>query len=355
MVTDSHLFWRFVLAEIDVTDKAKLVIKYGLAGVIALALLCSSLVWYIMYCWGNLDIYDAKIAGNMVGARAGAPGSVTEVMVHNGDTVKAGDVIARIEVTVTDEQIRQMEQTLELSEKNLAQIKQGVMIQRPVVHSGGGGASSAEIENAKNKLDQMNRLYEMGAVSGIQRDEAAAQYQAVLSRGGGSGSVTYESSYQPPNEEAVRRAEIQVNQARMALEQAKTSSSATEITAPVDGVVYLNGIETGSEIKAGDVVAFVGNDNDIWVEAYLNPNESDYAVLGQLAYFFVDRKKYEGTIVEVISPEVDGKSQDSNTANSEAGYTSPYPSGKIVVKIAIPREAKDGIHFGNNVDLRLSK
>ena len=88
------------MAEIDVTDKAKLVIKYGLAGVIALALLCSSLVWYIMYCWGNLDIYDAKIAGNMVGARAGAPGSVTEVMVHNGDTVKAGDVIARIEVNV---------------------------------------------------------------------------------------------------------------------------------------------------------------------------------------------------------------------------------------------------------------
>ncbi len=343
------------MAEIDVTDKAKLIIKYGLAGVIGLTLVCSSLVWYIMYSWGHLDIYDAKIAGNMVGARAGAPGSVTEVMVHDGDRVKAGDVIARIEVTVTEEQIRQMEQTLELSEKNLAQIKQGVMVQRPVVHSGGGGTSSAEIENAKSKLDQMNRLYEMGAVSGIQRDEAAAQYQAALSRGSGSATVTYESSYQPPNEEAVRRAEIQVNQARMALEQAKTSSSATEITAPVDGMVYLNGIENGSEIKAGDVVAYVGNDNDIWVEAYLSQSESDYALLGQLAYFFVDRIKYEGTVVEVIPPEQEDNSQENSGANSEAGYTSPYPAGKIVVKIAIPTEAKAGIHFGNNVDVRFNK
>ncbi|ORU01271.1 secretion protein HlyD family protein [Anaerovibrio sp. JC8] len=339
------------MAEIDVTDKAKLVIKYGLAGVLGLALLCSSLVWYILYCAGNLDIYDAKVAGKMVGARAGAPGSVAEIMVHNGDKVKAGDVIARINVTVTEEQLQQMQQTLELSEKNLAQIRQGVMVQRPRVVQSGGGASSAEIANAKSKLDQMNRLYEMGAISGSQRDEAEAQYQAALSQGSGSTSVTYENTYQPPNEEAVRRAEIRVNQARLALEQARESSSATEITAPVDGVVYLNGIETGSDIKAGDVVAYVGNDNDIWVEAYLNPSESDYALPGQLVSFFVDRKRYEGTIVEVMPPLAD----EEKETNSEAGYSSPYPAGKVVVKIAIPAEAREAIHFGDQVDIRFSK
>ncbi|WP_297965998.1 HlyD family secretion protein [uncultured Anaerovibrio sp.] len=343
------------MAEIDVTGKAKFIIKYGLAGIVALTLLCSSLVWYILYCWGNLDIYDARIVGNMVGARAGAPGTVTEIMVKNGDMVKAGDIIARIKVKVTEEQIRQMEQTLLLSEKNLEKIRQGVVVQLPRVVESGGGVSSAEIDNAKSKLDQMNRLYEMGAVSGVQRDEAEAQYQAALASGSTSTSVVYESSYQPANQEAVKRAELQVNQARMALEEAKTTSSATEITAPVDGVVYLNDIEQGSEIKAGDVVAHVGNDSDIWVEAYLNPDEMEYAGVGQLAYFFVDRRKYNGTIVEVIAPDAHEEAGKNDGANSEAGYTSPYPAGKAVVKIAIPKDAKLEIHFGNHVDVRFSK
>ena len=121
---------------------------------------------------------------------------------------------------------------------------------------------------------------------------------------------------------------------------AKSNAGATEITATVDGVVDLNSIETGSELKPGDVVAYVGDDSDVWVEAYLSPSEVEYAAMGQIASFFVDRKKYDGTIVEVFT---------------EGGYINKYPAGKTVVRIAIPKEFKPKIHIGNMVDVRFSK
>ncbi len=341
------------MTEIDITHKAKLWIKYGLIGVLGLTIICSSVVWYALFCWGNLDIYDAKIAGNMVGVRAKAPGKVTELMVKNGDMVKAGDVIATVEVAVTDEQIKQMEQTLELSIKNLEQVKKGVTVSRPrVVQSSGGGASESEIAAAKNKLDQMNKLYEMGAISGIKRDEAKAEYDMLLAkRSNTTTNVTYETTFQPASQEVIKRAEQQVNQTRAALERAKNNAGATEITATVDGVVYLNNLEEGAEIRPGDVVAYVGNDADIWVEAYLNPNEADYASMGQIAAFYVDRKKYDGTIVEIIEPDETEEMED----NTEGGYVKQYPEGKLVVKIAIPKEIKNKIHLGNMVDVRFSK
>ena len=341
------------MTEIDVTNKAKFIIKYGLVGVLGLTLICSSIVWYALFCWGHIDIYDAKIAGNMVGVRAKAPGKVAEIMVQDGDRVKAGDVIAKVEVTVTEEQLKQMEQTLELSIKNLEQIKKGVTVSRPrVVQATTGGASETEIAAAKSKMEQMNKLYEMGAISGVKRDEARAEYESLLATQRQSAtSVTYETAYQPASPEVIRRAEQQVNQTRAALEMAKSNAGATEITATVDGVVYLNSIETGSELKPGDVVAYVGDDSDVWVEAYLSPSEVEYAAMGQIASFFVDRKKYDGTIVEVFEAD----KVQSDTANTEGGYINKYPAGKTVVRIAIPKEFKPKIHIGNMVDVRFSK
>lgn len=44
-------------------------------------------------------------------------------MVQDGDAVKAGDVIATVKINVTDEQIKQLQQTVELSQRNLEQVK----------------------------------------------------------------------------------------------------------------------------------------------------------------------------------------------------------------------------------------
>ena len=102
--------------EIDISEKVKGAIKFGLPVLLALSVAVASVVWYAVYGTGDLVVRDAKVSSSMVGARVRVAGTVAEVLVQDGDVVKAGDVIARIKVNVTEEQMKQLQQTVEPSQ-----------------------------------------------------------------------------------------------------------------------------------------------------------------------------------------------------------------------------------------------
>lgn len=341
------------MVEIDESKKVRFVIKYGLVCAIAISAICASLVWYIMFSMGSVDIYDAKIATNTVGAKVRTAGVIDKLLVQNGDRVKAGDVIAQVKVEITEEQIKQLEKNYELSLKNLEQVRKGVTVSTPKVTPGRStGPSESELSNAKSRADRMSQLYEMGAVSGAKRDEAVAAYESLkASKVTVAPSVSYETVVQPANAQAVKQAEMAVKQAQAALLAAKNSTSATTIVAPVDGVVYLNDIEEGTKVKPGDVVAYIGDSDSTWVEAYLTEDEVQYAELGKLAAFYVDRQKFEGTITEILLPE---ELKEQVSLNTDGTYENPYPEGKTVVKISIPSNSSI-VHPGKKVSISLRK
>ena len=113
--------------EIDISEKVKRAIKFGLPALLLLSVAVASIVWYALYGTGDLVVRDARVSSSMVGARVRVAGTVSEVLVKDGDAVKAGDVIARIKVNVTEEQLKQLQQTVELTQKNLDQLKQGII------------------------------------------------------------------------------------------------------------------------------------------------------------------------------------------------------------------------------------
>ena len=94
---------------IDITDKLKNIIRYGLAVVIVLA----SIIGYAEYKYWHKDevitLDNAKVAGTMVSVRVLTTGKVKELLFDDGAQVQAGDVIARLEVDITDEEIKQLE------------------------------------------------------------------------------------------------------------------------------------------------------------------------------------------------------------------------------------------------------
>ena len=68
----------------------------------------------------------------MVSMRVLTNGKVKELTKADGDEVKAGDVIAKIEVSVTEEQIEQLEKAVDLAKSNYAQLQVGQMVKVPV-------------------------------------------------------------------------------------------------------------------------------------------------------------------------------------------------------------------------------
>lgn len=387
--------------EVDITEKVKRVLKFGPLALVALAILCALGVWAYQHSQKGLTVYDAKVASTMVGVKAKADGTVTELIVQDGDHVEAGDVIARVQVKITDEQIAQLAQNAELAKQNLAQVQRGQTVTvpqsaasapMPVPQSVG---NSQAVANARARLNRMNELYEMGAISAVKRDQAAADLAAAEAAATPAPAVSapaatrYQTMTQPTNPEAVKQAELAVKQAEAALENAKQDAQATEIVAPVSGTVYLgDDIQEGADLKAGATVASIGDASNIWVEARLSPNQKGKIRLGQFVSYTIEGKKYQGTVLDIVDPadaqsdtaasgslsaaseekdeavqissisedadNVSGdETEDSKSSNTE-GNAPDMSDGRLIVKVSLPKDMADTLRPGTDAVVRFS-
>lgn len=316
------------MTEIDISSTVNRILKYGLVGMIAAAVLCSGAVWWYQSTHRVLNITDAVVKGNAVGARTKADGVITEILVKDGENVKSGQPLAKIEVKVSEEQIQQLEKNVELAKQNLTRVQQGTTVSQPVVIEGGSGGSSAQ---AAARLERMEELYSIGAVSARQVEEARAEYEMS---GAYAPTVSYQTVHQPASEQAIRQAELTVRQAEAALAKAQQASQATEITAPVAGTVYLSELKADDEVKAGQVILSIGNSESFWIEAYVNPEREELLSLGQYVSYTVSGKTFEGTITDIEQP----KEKKEMTAGTEGFDPNDIHAGKLIVRIALPEK-----------------
>ena len=329
--------------EVDISRKVNYFVKFGLIGLIAVALLCSAGIWYYQHQNNRMKLYDAQVTSTMVGVRTKANGKVAELKVNDGDHVAAGEVIARIEVSVTEEQIQQLEQNLELAKRNLAEIQKGQTITTPVVSEGGGGGSTvsqAAVAQAEARMQRMEELFKMGAISAVKRDEAVAEYaaaKAAASSAAAPPKITYRTVVQPSSPEVIKSAEIQVRQAEAALESAKKDSQATEIVAPVDGTIYCTDLKEGSEVKAGQTIMNIGDAGNIWLEARVTPEQKGKIRLGQFVTYEIEGHALQGTVLEIESDDAAEDGEASAQTDTE-GNEPPAEDGKSTVKISLPAE-----------------
>lgn len=334
------LFQRFSKAqevsilEVDITEKVKKVMKFGPIALIVIAILCAGGVWAYQHSQKGLTVYDAKVASTMVGVKAKADGTITELVVQDGDHVEAGDVIAHVQAKVTDEDIAQLEQNAALAKQSLAQVQKGQTITVPQASAAPvpapapvqSSGNSQAVANARARLNRMNELFQMGAVSAKQRDQAAADLAEAESAATPAPAVSApapavvpRTMTQAPNPEALKQAELAVKQAEAALENAKQDAQTTDIVAPVAGTVYYSDdTQEGTELKAGQTIASIGDDADVWVEAKLSPNQKGSIRLGQFVSYTIDGKKYQGTVTDIKDP-ADAASQMESSENTSTG------------------------------------
>lgn len=345
--------------EVDITKKVQYLMKYGLVGLILIAVLCAGGIYYYQHQHKYFNVYDAQVTSSLVAAKVHGNAMITEKVVEEGEHVEAGDVIAHVQSTVTDEQIANLEQTVALSQRNLDEIKKGQTVTvavpspapAPAASAPRSSGSSQSVASAESRMNRMNELFEMGAISAVQRDAAVSAYHAAVAAASSSApvasasssapAVRYQTTTQPPDPKAVQNAELQLKQAQAALDNAKQDAAETDIVAPVAGTVYYaQGIDEGSTVKAGETVASVGNADDIWVEAKVSPDKAAKIRLGQFVSYEIDGHQLQGSVQDIQQPaKKDDQSADSSangadaaangadaTANAGAAQTDPNNS-----------------------------
>ena len=341
--------------EIDITSKVKHCIKWGLVFFLIVAALCVGGAFLYQNQHRYLTLYDAKVNSNMVEARVRVSGTLTEIKVENGAYVEQGTVLANLKVNVTDEDLQQLEQTVELSKHNLAEVQKGTVITIPMTTGGTNPTAAADLASAEARLNRMNELYAMGAISANKRDEAEAAYAAAKAAAiVAEPVVTYQTTVEPASPEAIKSAELSLRQAEAALEMARSDAGSTEITAPVSGTVFFKNVAIGDELKAGQSIMGIGDKDSLWLEAKIPAGQEGKVYLGQFVKFVLDKDELSGTVIDIIAPAEDETSDQSISATEGTDHVASSESPLTVVRISLPPEISTEVKTGQMATVKIA-
>ena len=334
--------------ETDITEKIKPVIRYSLP----LILVIAAVLVFGIFKWNEaksvLDIPDAKLTSSVVHVSSQSDGTLTEILVNDGDKVEAGQVIAKVKVITTPQQIEALQKACDEAQANYdnleQQIKNSVTSQTVVSAAPSAGdiaAAQARVDAAAAQAQKMSKLYSIGAVSATQYTEAQSEYsaaQAALSAASAPRQVTQEVSSAPSKElsEALASAQVQLEQAQAALKQAQSDENYADITAPVSGIVYLTNFKQGDSLKENDVLLNIGNTKNLWVEAPLTEEQYNKVHPGQFVNYTVDDLNLTGTVLEVTHTD------DSNNSLITAA------------RISFPDDMIDKVTPGSTVQAKIT-
>lgn len=190
------------------------------------------------------------IARNQVEVGAKITGRVVALEVKEGDVVRAGQVIARLDDEEIRAQVRQAEANLAAARARLAELEAGSRPQEIDRARAEMLRAEADLKNADVNLRRLERLVEAGVVDRQRLDDARARYEmaAAALR---AAQENYELARIGPRPEQIELARAQVHQAESALAYARAQLENTVIRAPVSGTVLDRYVDLGEMVTIG--------------------------------------------------------------------------------------------------------
>ncbi len=237
---------------------------------------------------------------------------VAAVLVKEGDRVRAGQVVVRLEAEELKAQVRQAEAGLAAAEARLHMVQQGARPQERAQVESAVAQAKANYDTAQANYDRMQMLFTVGAISQAQLDAARLQRDVARSQ--------YESAQQQlslvqagARPEEIELARAQVAQAQAAVAFTRLQLGNATIAAPISGTVTHRLVDPGDLASAfpgqGALLTVAQIDT---VEVSLSVSETDLARVrsGQPAAIRVDT--YPGTVFSGTVREV-GQAADPRT------------------------------------------
>lgn len=195
-------------------------------------------------------------------------GKISKIHFDEGDWIKAGQVVAELEVQDLKDEVAQAQARLAAAQANFAKYRAGYRVQEIEEAKAAVAKAKADLENKQANFFRYRNLYERKTVSKQVRDQSEADYlvaRATLK----SAQEQYDLRRAGFRREDINAAQYEFEQARAALELAQTLLSYATITAPADGVVLVKPAEVGEVAAIGSTVLTLGLLDDVWFEGYI--------------------------------------------------------------------------------------
>ncbi len=231
------------------------------------------------------------------------PGRIEAIMVHEGDMVKAGDELARLDRAELQARRQQAEAQMAAANALLSEFEHGARPEELASARATRDAAQDRLNDAQRDFERTKQLHEGGAVSKEIFDKASLQYDIAKSQ------LTLASEQLRLVESGPRRERIDAQRAVLAQTEAAVRTvdvllDNMTMRAALDGQITVRHREPGEIVSAGAAILTLMNRDDRWVRIYIPEDRVGAARIGQTATITADTypdKTYHGQVIQIAS------------------------------------------------------
>ena len=251
-------------------------------------------------------------------------GEVVELYVEEGDTVKAGQLLAKIDPEAYVSAVERGAASVNTAKAQAANSRSAIeqaKAQKEQVE--------AQLANQRDLHRRNEQLHKEKVISDTEYEQSLAALRG-LEANLRAAEATIRSA-----QEAARGAEFSIKSAEASLKEIQTNLRRTSIVAPMSGVISLLNVEQGERVvgtiqMAGTEILRIADYSEIEVQVEVSENDILRVHLGDQAEIEVDAyqdKKFKGTVTQIANSA-------SNTTSLGGALTTDQVTN-FIVKVLI--------------------
>lgn len=315
--------------------------------VVPLALLAAG-IWYWQASENFVSTDNAAVKQDIVSIGAQVSGPIAEVFVKEGDRVKAGQLLFRVDPAPYKVALLQAE----------AQLASARLAERQVVTEAAG--TTADILGAQGQLTIAERALARQAELLKQGFTTRSSYDAALAQATQARTVLADARATAANKQAaIAPGGDQPGEAaaRAAIAKARLDLSRTEVRAPTDGVIAnADRLLAGQQVVPGVGMVSVVRSGQAWVEANFKEKDLARMVPGQAAVIEIDAYPGVELTGQIVSIGAGTGSEFAIIPAQNANGNWVKVTQRVPVRVAFdrtpPRPMIAGLSATVTVDLR---
>lgn len=236
----------------------------------------------VIFVSGNIEAHQSVLGFKTVQSR------IVALPFDEGQWVKAGTLIARLDDSDYRQQVAINEAALEMQQRQLAAAEQNLTAARQTVAS-----DEADLAFRQQEYDRAAKLLQQGSGTVEQRDQT---YALLLQA---AAAHLRDQALQNAAERQIELARAGIRSATETLKMSQIVLGYTELRAPFAGVIQVRQAELGEIMVPGTPVVTLSDLDHVWLRAYINETDIGKVRYGAEAAVTTDTypgKTYKGRV-----------------------------------------------------------